>query len=243
MGDFLNKQAMELFSTGPWKSVSAQLRLSRFSMALPVVLLVIFVGNVRADLAFVEYSSNQHLELGDNIPEGLDFVAFSMPKFDLAIGDLRGVTLTLVSDFQGGATFYHPTLTLNYTYTPRNYVVADFPDLPSSPILLVDTTLATQTRTAKIWQPTAADISQSSTVIPAQDLAQYAGPGSFQVELTIEDRGVYLASNSLAFINDKFVISDATFTVKYSYAAIPEPATFPIASAIGSLFVIRRRRR
>lgn len=194
-------------------------------------------GAADAGGATVQYSTSRHLELGDAIPEGGDVASFFVPKFDPSLGALQTVGVSLDSVFQGGVTFFHPTLTLNYSYTPVHYMVAEFPDLDSAPDLAIDRTLPTQTRTASFWQPTSSDVAQETTMIGGGDLAQFQGPGQFEVTLTIEDRGIYLSSNPLAFINDKFVISDATFTVTYAYAPVPEPASWTLLVLGGGLIV------
>jgi len=190
--------------------------------------------------AVVNYPFSRHLESGDNVPEGGDVAIFFVPKFDPALGSLQSVVLSLDSAFQGGVTFYHPTLRLDYTYTPSHYVVADFPDLSSAPDLAIDTTLPTQTRNAQFWEPTSSDLSHAMVAIGSEDLTQFQGAGQFQVMLTIEDRGTYLSSNPLAFINNKYVISDATFTATYTFNPVPEPAS-SILLCVGSLVIFRRR--
>lgn len=50
------------------------------------------------------------------------------------------------------------------------------------------------------------------------------GLGFLQATLTIQDRCQYVSSQPLAYVNDKYVISEFTFTVRDEYAPVPEPA-------------------
>ncbi len=74
-----------------------------------------------AQAAVVSQSFTHTLKLGDNVPEGLDVASFSVNRFDPLLGSLTAVDFHLASDFSGGATFYHPTLSLSFGYTPRHY--------------------------------------------------------------------------------------------------------------------------
>ncbi len=224
----------------------------RLTSAVTVVAALIFVhGSAQGGPITQIFSSTQHLELGDSIPEGRDVKTFYLNQFDPALGTLTGVHLSLESDFTGGVTFYHPTLTLDYTYTPKNYVVADFPGLSSPPDLFVDVDLPTQTQTAKYWKPTASGLATATLDVATGDLAQFIGTGLYETTLTIEDRSTYLSSNPLAFINEKYVKSDATLQVEYTYtpavAAVPEPTggrllVSLLAAGCGCLLVFHRRR-
>jgi hypothetical protein len=176
---------------------------------------------------------NGTLAVGDNVSEGLDQVTLNVARFDPGLGTLTEVRFELTSLLASGVTYYHPTQNgLTFTYTPRHYVSGEFPTLANPPVLLVDTTLPTQTYTdptpwgGSLWQPTASDTSTATfTTAVLAELPQYQGTGSFPVALTIEDRCLYTSSDPLTYINDKALQSNFTLEVRYTYVPVPEPAT------------------
>jgi hypothetical protein len=176
---------------------------------------------------------NGTLKLGDNVPEGLDQVTLNVIEFDPGLGTLTAVQFELTSALSSGVTFYHPAQNdLTFTYTPRNYVGSEFPTLAGPPALVVDHTLPIQTYTdstpygGSLWQPTASDTATATfTTSVLAELPQYTGTGSFPVVLTLEDRCIYTASHPLTYINDKYLQSDFTLQVRYTYVPVPEPAT------------------
>lgn len=194
-------------------------------------LCTLLLASLHADQQLQTFTGT--LKVGDNVPGGLDQVTLNVLEFDPGLGTLTGVQFELTSALTGGVTFYHSTQNgLTFTYTPRNYVGSEFPTLASPPALLVDTTLPTQTYTdstpwgGSLWQPTAADTTMATfTTSVLADLPQYTGTGTFPVVLTLEDRCVYTASNPLAYVNDKYLYSDFTLNVRYTYVPVPEPAT------------------
>lgn len=210
---------------------------------LPPALLILGLMTT-AQAAVIDKIATATLKLGDDISEGLDQATVSLDRFDPALGMLQTVTLRIDSHLSAGATFFNPNSS-SYSYTPKNYVVAEFSGLADPPALTVDTTLAQQNFSGRIWQPTAADDSFSELQPPASDLADYIGISPFQALLTIEDRGNYGAANPLSFINHKFVISDVTLTARYQYspAAVPLPGALWLftGSLLGLSGLVRRK--
>lgn len=206
-----------------------------WGLALVLSLGIAAIAASDARAATIVQTFAASLKTGDNVPGGLDSVSVSAGRFDPALGTLTGVTIDLASDFRSGVVFYHSFLELDFAWTPRNYVVAEVLGLANAPDVAVDRTLPVQSYHGfpwgSLWSPAAADVGATSHVAPAGDLAQYAGTTPFSVLLTIEDRGVYTSSSPLAYINDKYVISDATLTVTYAYVPVPEPASVVLALA------------
>lgn len=195
---------------------------------------------VSLQAATVYQSFTGNLQTGDNLPQqGLDQVSLNIPRFDPSLGTLTAVQFDLSSSFRSSVTFYHPSANgLTFTYTPRNYVGVEFPGLSTPPPLRVDHPLSPLSYTdttpwgGSLWQPTARDSATDTQVVnnPAE-LPAYVGLNYFQAILTIEDRCVYLSSNPLTYINDKYLSSDFTFTIRYEYLPVPEPPAGWVAEA------------
>ncbi len=219
----------------------------RRPLSILAALCLAVTGSVQA--AVLSQSFSQTLKLGDNLPEGLDVATLAVDRFDPALGSLTGVSFRLASDFSGGATFYHPTLSLTFGYTPRHYLAVEVSGLDSPPELTLDHTLPAQQYVdttpwgGSYWQPTSQEHYEQTVVVPLGELAQYAGGSPFDLTVTIEDRSLYTASHPLAYINDKYVISDFVLTVDYAYTpVVPEPQSFAMLLA-GSVFAARTTRR
>lgn len=188
------------------------------------------MASLQAATIYQTFTGN--LQTGDSVPGGLDQVSLNISRFDPSLGTLTAVQFDLTSNFRSGVTFYHATANgLTFTYTPRNYLGVEFfgfSEVP--PPVLVDHTLPTQNYTdttpwgGSLWQPTASDTATSTqTVNNPADLPAYVGMTFFQATLTIEDRCLYVSSDPLAYVNDKHLSSDFTFTVRYDYLPVPEP--------------------
>ncbi|RME34010.1 MAG: choice-of-anchor E domain-containing protein [Gammaproteobacteria bacterium] len=215
-----------------------------FQRPLILATLMLAFATVTAQAAVIEKVATANLQLGDDISEGLDQTTVFLDRFDPALGTLQAVTLRLDSSLSAGATFFFASGS-SFTYTPRNYVVAEFSALADPPTLTVDTVLPQQNFTGVIWEPTASDDSFSELQPPPSELADYVGNTPFQALLTIEDRGSYVAANPLSFINHKYVISDVTLTASYQYqpvAGVPLPgAVWLFAGGLLGLLRIGRR--
>lgn len=202
----------------------------------------LLLAPLHADQLLQSYTDT--LATGDNVPEGLDQVTLDVARFDPGLGTLSEVRFELTSTLSSGVTYYHPTQNyLTFTYTPRNYVGTEFPTLAEPPDLLVDKTLPTQTYTdstpwgGSLWEPTAADTTTASfTTSVLAELAEYTGTGTFPVVLTLEDRCSYTASDPLTYVNDKYLYSDFTLQVRYTYIPVPEPAA-AVEAGVGLLLL------
>ncbi|WP_460166022.1 hypothetical protein [Thermostilla marina] len=101
--------------------------------------------------------------------------------------------------------------------------------MSSPPDLFVDVDLPTQTFSGKYWNPTASGTSTTILDVASGDLAQFIVTGLYQTTPTIEDRSTCLAGRPLAYINEKYVISDARLQVAYTYTpaatTVPEPTS------------------
>lgn len=199
--------------------------------------------------ALYTQSFSRTLKLGDNLPEGLDVATVSVARFDAAWGNLDAVTVSLASEFTGGAVYYHPTLSLTFGYTPRHYLAVEASGLDQPPDFNLDHTLPTQTYTdttpfgGSFWTPTAHEFHNVGFGVPAAEVGQYVGDDPFELTITIEDRSLYSASNPLAYINDKYVISDLILTVAYLYSPVPEADSWVLLLAAISPggWVLRRK--
>jgi len=206
--------------------------------AISLSLMVCLAAPGIASAAILTQSFTRTLMLGDNLPEGLDTVSLTAARFDVGLGSLTGVTVTLASDFSGGAVFYHPTLSLDFTYVPRHYLEVEMPDLQSSPSLILDQTLPILTYTdsapggGSYWRPEAQGHFERAFLASSDALAGFEGAAPFTLAVTIEDRSQYTASSPFAYINDKYAISSLVLTVTYEYVPVPEP-TILVSGLIG----------
>lgn len=240
--------AMRRRNPGGVRRARPQPRMRQLLAFLAVLGLALAGG---AQAAVSSQSFVQTLKLGDNLPEGQDVASFAVDRFDATLGILTGVSFRLAADFSGGATFYHPTLSLSFGYTPRHTLAAEANGLADPPELGLDHTLPAQSHTdttpwgGSYWKPTAQAHDERTVAVPPGGLAQYVGDTPFELTVTIEDRSLYTASNPLAYINDKYVISDLTLTVDYSYTpAVPEPQAWAMLLAgLGLNGLAARRRR
>lgn len=203
-----------------------------------------------ASAAQITQVFGETLKLGDDVPEGQDTVSFAVDRFDATLGALTGVAFDLVSDFSGGAVFYHPTLSLTFGYTPRHFLAVELKGIDNAPDLTLDHTLPAQHYTdttpfgGSYWTPTAQAHDVVTVTVLAGDLVQYVGATPFGLGITIEDRGVYTSSDPLAYVNDKYVFADLTLTVTYTYTSpIPEPASYAMMLAGLGLIGWAARRR
>lgn len=240
----LSRRRLQPVALRPCRSRAHPLALAAM---LGLAVFAIVPGTLSA--ATMNQSFNQTLKLGDNLPGGLDSATLSANRFNPALGSLSGVSFTLSSDFSGGAVFYHPSLSLDFTYTPRHYVAVEMDGLANAPSLILDHALPTQTYTdtapggGSYWVASAQEHFDQGLVVPSDELAQLIGTSPFSLTVTIEDRGLYAASNPLAYINDKFVISSLVLTIAYDYTPLPEPMSSSLVFAELGLSCLACRRR
>lgn len=201
---------------------------TRWPFAIIPALWLAVAGSAHAAVSSQSFSHT--LKLGDAVPEGLDMTTFAVDRFDTSLGSLTGVNFRLASDFSGGATFYHPTLSLTFGYTPRHYLAVEASGLDNPPELTLDHILPAQQYVdttpwgGSLWKPTAFEHYEQTASVPPADLTQYVGSTPFDLTVTIEDRSLYTTTDPFTYINEKYVFSDLVLTVDYTYTpAVPEP--------------------
>jgi hypothetical protein len=201
-----------------------------------------------ASAATVVYNSNVIT------PKTTDYSdALSIPKFDPALGALQSIKVTLFGNLEGFVRF--ESLDASATTVTTNLTATLTLTRPDNTTIVVTIPAFSETRNVAAYDGvtdfagpsgfTSPDIIASSsnfvTLTSATDLALFTGPGVLNGPLLAA--GVSSATGAGNLITQFHTEAGGYASVEYTYAAVPEAATWALMlSGFGLVGIALRRR-